>query len=156
MSDPSIMFLASEVRTRTLRLLEGLTDEQARFAPPGLNNSILWNAGHAYVLIEHLAIAPATGRPPDDPPGWFEAFSWKSNPAVVTKWPALGDVVARLDDQFRRLMDVLDKLTPQRLDAVLPNGRRLRDLIVHGLHDEAQHQGEIYLLKKILIRGRRA
>ena len=155
MPDAAVLFLADEVRTRTLRLIEGVSDEQARYAPPGLNNTILWNAGHAYVLIEHLAMAPATGAPPDDPPGWFETFSWKSRPALVRDWPALDDVVKRLGAQHVRLMRLIEQLTPAQLDRVMPNGRILRDLIVHGLHDEAQHQGEIYLLRKMLAAGAR-
>ena len=153
MPDESMKFLAGDVRTRTLRLLEGMTDEQARFAPRGLNNSILWNAGHAYVVIEHLALAPATGRPPEDPAGWFEKFSWKSNPAQVTDWPRVTDVADRLREQFVRLIRTIETLTPERLSAVLPNGHPLRFSIMHGLHDEAQHQGEMYLLKKMLVKG---
>jgi hypothetical protein len=150
MADESMKFLAGDVRTRTLRLLEGLTDEQARFAPRGLNNSILWNAGHAYIVIEHLALAPATGAAPDDPPGWFETFGWKSNPANVTDWPSVGDVAERLTTQFGRLMNVIETLTDEQLDRLQPNNHPLRFLIMHALHDEAQHQGEMYLLKKML------
>jgi hypothetical protein len=154
MSDPSIRFLASEVRTRTLRLLQGLSDEQARFAPSGLNNTILWYAGHCYIVAEHLAIAPATEAPAQEPPGWFEKFSWDSNPALVTEWPTIAEVAARLREQFHRLMTAIDGLTPEQLNRVTPEGI-LRDVIVHGLHDEAQHQGEMFLLKKMLVKGRR-
>ena len=151
MSEPSIRFLASEVRTRTLRLLEGLSDEQARFAPPGLNNTILWYAGHSYVVAEQLAIAPATGEPPREPAGWFEKFSWGSNPSLVTEWPPISEVATHLREQFGRLMAAIDGLTPEQLDRVTPDGI-LRDVIVHGLHDEAQHQGEMFLLKKMLVK----
>ena len=56
MADQSLILLAGEVRGRTLWQLEGLSDEQARFAAPGLRNSILWHAGHALLVVEHLAV----------------------------------------------------------------------------------------------------
>ena len=153
MPDVTLIMLAGEVRSKTLRILDGVTEAQARFTPRGLNNTILWHAGHAYVLVEHLGIAPATGRLPEYPAGWFETFSWKSNPALVTEWPSLNEVISRLGDQLRRLTNAIEALTPQQLDQLLPNNRPLRYSILHGLHDEASHQGEMYLLKKMVVKG---
>ena len=152
MADESLLLLAAEVRGKTLRILEGVTDEQARFSgPAGLNNSILWHAGHALVLVEHLCVAPASGRPPVYPPGWFETFGWQSVPATVTRWPRLAEVTERLREQSGRLTAALEALTPEQLDRVVDpqRNRRLRYTILHGLHDEANHQGEMYLLRKI-------
>ena len=56
----------------------------ARFAAPGLNNSILWQGGHALIVVEHLGVSAATGKPPVYPADWFEKFSWQSKPATVT------------------------------------------------------------------------
>ena len=78
MADESLILLAREVRGKTLRLLDGVSDEDARYTPAGLNNTILWHAGHALVVVEHLSVVPATGRAPEYPQGWFESFSWKS------------------------------------------------------------------------------
>ena len=150
MGDESLKLLATEVRGKTLRRLEGVTDAEARWAPPGLNNTILWHAGHALVVVEHLSVSPATGQPPAYPHGWFETFSWKSNPATVTHWPALDEVVGRLREQLQRLTTAIDALSPDQLATPDANGRTLRYSILHGLHDEAGHQGEIYLLRKML------
>ena len=49
-------------------------------------------------------------------------------------------------------------LTPQEILAGLseiidaPRNRTLRYSILHGLHDEAWHQGEMHLLKKLLAK----
>jgi len=145
-----LKLLATEVRGKTLRRLEGVTDAEARWAPPGLNNTILWHAGHALVVVEHLSVSPATGQPPVYPQGWFETFSWTSNPATVTHWPALDEVVGRLREQLQRLTTAIDALSPDKLATPDANGRTLRYSILHGLHDEAGHQGEIYLLRKML------
>ncbi|MCU0878402.1 MAG: DinB family protein [Pirellulaceae bacterium] len=153
--DNSLLLLASEVRSKTLWLLEGLTDETARFTAPGLVNSILWHAGHVFVVVESLGVSPATGQPAALPDGWFEAFSWDSDPRTVTHWPPVAEVAAALRDQLPRLTAAIAALTPQQLDQMIgpPDNAPLRYLLVHGLHDEANHQGEMWLLRKMLKRA---
>jgi len=152
--DESLMLMAKEVRGKTLRLLDGIDDAQARFSAPGLNNSILWNAGHSLIVVEHLGNSPATGKPPIYPDGWFDKFSWKSNPATITAWPTIEEVRAALRDQLQRLTTVIETLTESQLSRITDpaKNRTLRYSILHGLHDEAGHQGEIYLLKKMWAR----
>jgi len=154
MPDPSLALLATEVRGKTLRLIDTIDDAQARFAAPGLNNSILWNAGHALVVVEHLGVAAATGKAPAYPADWFDKFSWKSNPAAVTSWPTIEEVRAALRDQLQRLTTVIETLSEDQLSKITDpaKNRTLRYSILHGLHDEAGHQGEIYLLKKMLAK----
>ena len=149
----TMLTLANEVRGKTLRLLEGVPADLARFTGPGLSNSTLWHAGHALMLVEHLCIIPAAGGAPQYPAGWFDMFSWRSVPVAVPKdaWPPLTEVVERLREQLTRLRRVIEGLTPERLDRLTDpsRNRTLRYSIVHGLHDEASHQGEIYLLRKL-------
>jgi len=150
--DETLTLLAKEVRGKTLRLLEGIPDDLARFTA-GLSNSPLWHAGHVLVTVEHLSAAPATGRPPQYPKGWFELFSHQSRPATVPRdaWPALSQVVDRLREQLERLTAATQTLTPQQLETIVDpaKNRTLRYSILHGLHDEAGHQGEIHLLRKL-------
>lgn len=152
MPDDTLILLAKEVRGKTLRLLDGLPEDAARFTA-GLSNSPLWHAGHALVVVEHLSVAPATGKPPEYPKEWFDLFSWQSRPATVDPgaWPPLADVVARLREQLDRLTGAIEALPPGRLDEVFDpaRNRTLRYTILHGLHDEAGHQGEIHLLCKL-------
>lgn len=153
MADETLLTLANEVRAKTLRRLDGVSAEVARFTAPGLNNSVLWHAGHALMLVEHLCIMPATGATPEYPPGWFELFGWDSRPASIppNAWPTLPQVVDRLREQLDRLHAALRPLSAEQLDRVLEPPRKgtLRYSIVHGLHDEACHQGEIHLLRKL-------
>lgn len=153
MSDLSLAMVAFEIRWKTLKLLENATEEMARFTPAGLNNHILWHAGHALVVVESLSIAPAVGREPQYPAGYFEKFSWKSDPRTVTNWPTIGEVVERLKTQRDQMLPILEKLTPEQLATPFGDrGRPLRYAIIHGLHDEAGHGGEIYLLKKLFAK----
>lgn len=151
MADETLLLLAREIRGKTLALLEGMDDRQARFAAPGLNNTILWHAGHAVMLCEYLAIGPATGKPPAHPADWFEKFGWNSAPASVTSWPSIDQVRSALSEQLQRLVTLIEGLSPDQLNRVVDTqrGRTLRYSILHGLHDEGAHQGEIRLLKKL-------
>jgi hypothetical protein len=148
----TLLTLSNEIRGKTLRLLDGVPPDLARFTA-GLSNHTLWHAGHALMLVEHLCIIPATGGQPQYPKGWYEMFAWQSRPAAIPPdaWPPLSEVVERLREQFGRLRETISALTPQQLDRLTDpsRNRTLRYSIVHGLHDEASHQGEIYLLRKL-------
>ena len=106
------------------------------------------------MVVEHLSIMPATGGPAAYPDGWFEKFAWKTEPAKVKEWPALAEVKAQLRSQLSRLQEAIRALSPAQLDAIADpaKGRSLRYSILHGLHDEAGHQGEMYLLRKLYAR----
>ena len=82
MPDQTLLLLLDEVRGKTLRVLDATPAEFALRAPPRLGNHILWYAGHSYVVVEALTMR-ALGRPPENPEGWFEMFSWDSRPALV-------------------------------------------------------------------------
>ena len=51
-ADTSLLLLLDEVRGKTLRVLKAVPSESTRWAPPGLQNTILWHAGHALVVVE--------------------------------------------------------------------------------------------------------
>jgi hypothetical protein len=153
MSDRSLLLLLGEVRGKTLRLLQGVSEKEAHWTPPGLHNHILWHAGHSYVLVESLTME-AIGQQPQIPNGWFEMFSWRSDPARVAadRWPPLSEVVAQLTEQQVRLRHVIGGLSDEQLSSPMPGNpnRTVRYAILHGLHDEACHSGEIWLLRKLL------
>ena len=72
-------------------------------------------------------------------------------------WPDVRDVTKLLKAQLPRLLEVLGTLADGALDRPPPfpypnDPRTLGESVLHGLHDEANHQGEIYLLKKMLNR----
>ena len=151
MADESLITLAQEVRAKTLRLMDGVSDAEARFAAPGLQNSILWHAGHALMSVQYLCIGLVDREQPAFWERWYNIFSWDSKPATVTDWPAVGDVVGELTAQLPRLLRTIRSLDDEQLQHA-PSEKTtkpLRYYIVHGLHDEANHQGEIWLLKKM-------
>ncbi|RUL87358.1 DinB family protein [Tautonia sociabilis] len=155
MADETLLNLLDDVRSKTLKELQNLDDTHARWAPPNLQNSCLWHAGHAYVVTEHLTMR-GLGASPQVPEGWFKMFSWESNPAHIAPetWPPLEEVIAALKAQHQRLRDVIAGLSPEQLDATDPGNpnHTVRFSIMHGLHDEARHSGEISLLRKLMTR----
>jgi hypothetical protein len=153
MSDASLLCLLDEVRGKTLRLLQGVSDDETRWSPPELHNHILWHAGHSFVVVESLAME-ALGELPQIPEEWFEVFSWESNPAQVAsyRWPSLAHVIGELIEQHARLRRMIADLSEVQLSRALPGRgtQTARYAIIHGLHDEACHSGEIWLLRKMI------
>jgi hypothetical protein len=152
MADQSLLMLLDEVRGKTIRLLRAIPAEDARWAPSGLQNTSLWHAGHAYFLLEYLTMR-ALGQPPQLPDGWYEMFSWDSRPGRVPgdRWPPLAAVMTYLEAQHQRMRKLLGKLSAEQLDqpsASHPDNT-VRYAILHALHDEACHCGEIHLLRKL-------
>ncbi|MCA9072590.1 MAG: DinB family protein [Planctomycetaceae bacterium] len=151
-ADPTLLLLLDEVRRKTLTRLEGLTETQARFAPEGLQNSILWHAGHCYIVVEWLTME-ALGGATTSPPTWFELFSWASRPGENPNvaWPTLDEVIQELQLQHGRMHKLLQNLTAEDFDNPARNRPDItvRHRILHALHDEACHSGEIWLLRKL-------
>jgi hypothetical protein len=155
MPDASLLVLLDEVRGKTVRLLKSTPGDDVRWAPAGLQNTILWHAGHAYILLEWLTMH-ALGKTPRIPDGWYEMFSWDSHPAQVPadRWPPTDEVIAQLEDQHRRMNGLISNLSEAQLEK--PSARHAHEkvvrTIVHALHDEACHCGEIHLLRKLKAR----
>ncbi|MDG3004010.1 DinB family protein [Paludisphaera mucosa] len=155
MADQTLLTLWDDVRAKTLDVLKGLDDVHARWAPPNLQNSCLWHAGHAFVVAEFLA-SRALGLTAQMPAGWQKMFSWESNPAHTRpeEWPTLAVVVTALSEQHRRLREVYAALSPDQLDTADPGKteRSARRTILVAMQDEARHTGEIQLLRKLMTK----
>ena len=143
--------LVQEVRDKTLFLLEHASANELLWAPKGTSNHLLWHAGHALWAQDRLCIEAITGTS-ELPAGWADTFGMRCRPVARTKeWPSRGEVVDRLKDQLPRLLALIGALAPSDLESAPKNGdaRPLWRAILHGLHDEANHQGEMYLLLKL-------
>jgi hypothetical protein len=152
MPDKSLLLLLDEVRGKTLRILNSVPKELTRWAPHGLQNTILWHGGHAFVLVEWLTMT-SLDREPIIPDGWWEMFSWESRPAEIpaNRWPSPSELIQQLENQRKRLQRLIGELSDAELDrpAAGNSKRTVRSAILHGLHDEACHCGEMHLLAKM-------
>jgi serine/threonine protein kinase len=154
----SLRALADEVRERTLQVLGATQRKHLTWAPAGTSNHILWHAGHALWVQDALCIQVATGKS-ELPPGWEELFRMGSRPAQQRKpWPTRDELHRALKAQLSRLHAVIGAFRETDLDALPPfphrgDDRTLERLVLHGLHDEACHHGEMYLLHKMQTLG---
>jgi hypothetical protein len=123
------------------------------WAPSGTSNHILWHAGHAVWLQDALTVRPLTGRS-ELPRGWTSVFGQNSRPKLISEWPDASQVRTLLEDQLGRIESLLREHADRILalaDEVPPSGGwPLLPGMIHGWHDEARHQGEMYLLHKLL------
>jgi hypothetical protein len=143
--------MTGQVRVETLRLLDAAREEWLTWAPPGTSNHMLWHAGHALWVGDALCIESITGRN-ELPAGWTEKFGMGCAPVATTReWPSREEIKRLLMAQWIRMEELLSALSPDRLNDPRPvlDDRSLVSSIVHGLHDEAKHQGEMYLLLKM-------
>jgi hypothetical protein len=144
--------LARQVRSSTLELLHVLDSHWLTWAPPGTSNHILWHAGHALWLQDALTIRPLMGQS-ELPRGWASAFGQNSRPELHADWPAVPEVRVRLKNQLDRIEGLLSEqaeIIVTRPHATPPGGGwPLVPGMIHGWHDEARHQGEMYLLYKL-------
>ena len=143
--------LAREVRQGTLQILAAAQTAWLTWTPPHTSNHILWHAGHALWLQDVMCVQPLSGSS-ELPAGWSERFGMNSYPASTSVWPDRADVEQLLEAQLQRMLRLLGQVSPGQLSQPAPNlgGRRnLAGWIIHGLHDEAKHSGEMYLLWKM-------
>jgi hypothetical protein len=147
----ALVDLARQVRKGTLQFLN-LPPQWLTWAPPGTSNHILWHAGHALWVEDALTVEPLTGHS-ELPPGWAATFGEHSRPSTVSDWPDPAEVSRRLEAQLNRLLDLYaehaETIIRHANEAPARGGWPLLAGILHGWHDEARHQGEMYLLYKL-------
>ncbi len=143
--------LARQVRGDTLQVLDTAQASWLTWSPKGTSNHILWHAGHAVWLQDLLCVELLTGRS-ELPEGWAAMFGASSQPGTIKEWPSRDDVRSRLQTQLDRVLKLLEGTAD---DLLLRTPTKFRDTrtnlgwIIHGLHDEAKHNGEMYLLCKL-------
>jgi hypothetical protein len=144
--------LGRQVRHGTLQLLHVPDPAWLTWSPPGTANHILWHAGHALWLQDALTVRPLTGHC-ELPRGWSSVFGQNSRPATTADWPSVSEVRTLLEAQLRRVLELLahhaESIAANREKVFPAGGWPLLPGMIHGWHDEARHQGEMYLLHKL-------
>lgn len=142
---------AQDVRQDTLQILAATDRVTLTWAPAGTSNHILWHAGHALWLQDLMCVEPLLNAS-ELPSGWAEMFGMNSQPTNVADWPTRDEAQRLLESQLLRILELLDDVSDAALSRAAPRLGGKRDLcgwIVHGLHDEAKHCGEMHLLWKM-------
>lgn len=144
--------MAEEVRHDTLRILANTDPSWLKWSPPGTSNHILWHAGHALWLLDRLGVALLCGRS-ELPDGWDDMFGAESKPGNNgVAWPDREKIEQLLKKQLQRVVELLKESRAETLAQVVGKSTHERTLggwILHAIHDEAKHSGEMYLLFKM-------
>ena len=69
-----------------------------------------------------------------------------------TNWPARDEVRRQLKEQQTRLNELIEAMAPEQTKIDPYDARDLVGGIIHAVHDEAKHHGEMYLLLKLCSR----
>jgi hypothetical protein len=151
----AIQELARQVREITVQLLANAQPQWLTWSPPGTSNHMLWHAGHALWVVDVLGLEPLSGKS-ELPVGWKDTFGMDCRPVAATKdWPAREEVIRLLTVQQTRLHATLANTSDATLSKIInERGNTLASRIIHGLHDEAKHQGEMFLLTKMCRAGK--
>ncbi|NOV03575.1 DinB family protein [Paenibacillus planticolens] len=144
------------VRAQVLLAVEGITEETADRIPGGFRNSIRWQLGHIYVVMERYAFQ-YMGLPLRMPEGFKEQFEFKTSPLTTPAdiaVPSLQELTALLREQPERIRSELsgrlqDSVTPYTTSA----GMKLESLeqfLSFNLYHEGMHFSVIKLYKVLL------
>lgn len=141
--------MVRQIRGFTRSLLGATNPDWLQFAPAGTSNHVLWHAGHVIWVQDRLCITRLVGQS-ELPSTWAAQFGMDCEPVATQKaWPSLEEIQELLESQQARLIELIESMTTDQLIIRPDDNRDLVGGIIHGLHDEAKHHGEMYLLHKL-------
>ncbi|MCY9658548.1 DinB family protein [Paenibacillus chondroitinus] len=144
------------VRNQVLQAVEGISEETADQIPNGFRNSIRWQLGHIYVVMERYAFQYME-LPVQIPQGFKEQFEYKTSPLTTPSdivVPTLSELKFLLKNQIERISGELgdrlqDNVTPYTTSA----GMKLESLeqfLSFNLYHEGMHFSVIKIYKVLL------
>ncbi|WP_127588541.1 DinB family protein [Paenibacillus koleovorans] len=149
--------LLSFARAGTLKQLDGLTEELADRIPDGFRNSIRWNLGHVYVVLERFAFQ-YIGLPQQLPDGFKARFEFGTSPLTATETapaPTLAELRALLEGQLPRIREALEARLQEAVEPPYTTSTGLtlatpEQFLTFNLYHEGMHVSVIKLYKKLL------
>jgi hypothetical protein len=147
------------VRGQTLKLMEGVTEELADRIPEGFRNSIRWNLGHIYVVLERFAFQ-YIGLPLHLPNGFKEQFEYGTSPlnnSGSVPVPTLQELETLLKEQHERIREALahrlqERIVPPYITSAGMTLETHEQFLTFSLYHEGMHISVIRVYKKLLSR----
>ena len=143
--------MADQVRASTLEILQAAKPQWLTSSLPGLSNHIIWHAGHALWLQDMLFLQPL-GEQGVMPFAYVPLFCQGSKAVRRNKYPSREMLVDLLRQQLDHMKQAMRHCDGARLTGKAPglsDRYNLGGWMLHALHDEARHGGEMYLLYKV-------
>lgn len=145
------------VRAQTLKMIEGVTEEAADRIPEGFRNSIRWQLGHIYVVLERCAFQ-YIGLPLHLPEGFKEQFEYGTSPlsvAISVHVPTLKELEILLSEQHKRIRDALgnrlqEQVIPPYTTSAGMTLETPEQFLSFNLYHEGMHLSVIKLYKRLL------
>ncbi|REE68676.1 DinB family protein [Paenibacillus taihuensis] len=106
------------VRSQTLKQLDGVTEEMADRVPEGFRNTIRWNLGHVYVVLERY-IFQYLNLPQQLPAGFKELFEFRTSPLDWQPGAAI-PTLAELEQLLSGQLERVEAAIANRLHETLP------------------------------------
>lgn len=147
------------VREQTLKLLGGVTEETADRIPDRFRNSIRWNVGHIYVVLERFAFK-YIGLPLHVPEGYQTQFEWSTSPldGHGLTAPTLIELKQLLSEQPERIKQALgnrmnEEIVPPYTTSTGITLATPEQFISLNLYHEGMHASVIKHYKRLLSEG---
>ena len=146
-----------DTRRRTLEALDGVTQEELDWTPPGLANSIGTLLYHTALIETDYLCIDILGLD-DYFPDLMALLPWpdrdEAGELVVVTGLSLEDHLSSLDTVRRRFLERVSPLTPEQMDAprAFPEwGYAITPAwtLHHLMQHEAEHRGEINNLRAL-------
>ncbi|RXZ01480.1 DinB family protein [Fictibacillus sp. S7] len=142
------------VRGNTLKLVEGLSEEQSEIIPDGFNNNIKWNLGHIYNILERNAFyfAKEDWVMPEAFPSLFNPGTKPENGQRVTV--SLSEITDLLENQIDRIEATFSGRLKEKTaeDYTTSQGlymSTVEEFLSCNLYHEGMHLDRIKVLKKL-------
>ncbi|QJD86135.1 DinB family protein [Cohnella herbarum] len=145
------------VRGQTFKAMEGVSEEIADRIPEGFRNSIRWNLGHIYVVLERFAFLHAN-LPLLLPEGFKERFESGTSPLtsqVSFPAPSLQQLETLLKDQQERIREALaprihEQISPPYTTSAGMTLGSIDQFLSFNLYHEGMHLNAIKNYKRLL------
>jgi hypothetical protein len=141
------------VRGNTIKLVDGMSEEETRTVPRGFNNNILWNLGHILLVHEKFSFA-LTNEKMDLPKHIAELFAPGTKPeSWGTQVPSLDEIAVLLSKQIDRIKQILEHRLEDNLEKPFVTSAGLELLTVKEclsfcLYHEGMHFATIKAIKQ--------
>ncbi|ANB61251.1 DinB family protein [Anoxybacteroides amylolyticum] len=139
-----------DYRRELLRVVDGLTEEEADIVPKGFNNNIRWNLGHIY-LDQYLWIQHLTKEPilfPEGFRGWLgfgtSPTAWKTHP------PSLSVLKELLVEQPKKIREWYGERLEEEFPSTESGMYTIAQVLVRTIFHEGQHLAKIQDIRRFL------
>lgn len=137
-------------REETLRLVEGVSEEEAEIIPEGFHNNIRWNLGHIY-LDQYLWIESFVQEISDNTIKLNEWFGFGTSPTNFTEeTPNLSELKELLQGQPEQIKEKYGHRLEEEFPPTEMGMYTIEQVLMRTVFHEGLHIGAIQYLKRFI------